>query len=111
MIKLSFFDGFNVALPYQQIIVLANPSAALTMTGTATPSDVRKGKTFYNTDASTQLTGVYTTPTVYPPPPKTKIKHVENPINEPLALTTTVLLAQKVRDARLRRIKLLNDLR
>ena len=109
--NILFFEGFIVSVPQQQIQVLANPSAALVMNGTATPADVRKGKTFYNTDASIQLTGAYTPPTVYPPPPKTKIKHVENPINEPLALTTTVLLAQKVRDARLRRIKLLNDLR
>lgn len=108
---MSFFDGFMVAVSNQQIQVLANPSAALVMTGTATPADVRKGKTFYNTDAGTQLTGTYTPPIVYPPPPKTKIKHVQNPINEPLALTTAVLLAEKVRDARLRRIKLLNDLR
>jgi hypothetical protein len=68
------------------------------LTGDASPSDVTRYKTFYNTDATTKLTGTMNLP--LPTKPRTIIKRVENPADEALLMATGVLL---VRNRQLKR--------
>lgn len=103
MIILSFFDGFITAVPQQQLQVLANPKAALIMTGTAAPEDVLSGKTFYSTSPETKQVG--NLKPIQPQLSFNRIKHVQNPIDEPLALTTAVLLAKELRRSRMAKFK------
>lgn len=96
----SFFDGFITALPQQQLQVLANPQAALTMTGTATPEDVLTGKTFYSTNPGTIQTGTLVQSGggylyIDRPVVKEVIVEKENPVNIDLLKLTTNLLKQK----------------
>jgi hypothetical protein len=85
---LSFFDGFNLAV---EQVPAPTTASAITLTGTATPADVLVGKTFYSTNAATQLTGKLTIPVVAP---RTIIKRVENPADEALLMATGVLLVR-----------------
>ena len=69
------------------------------LTGTAQPDNVVAGKTFYNTDPLTQLTGIYVAPSGVASR-RTVVKHVVNPADETLLMATGVLL---VRNRQLKR--------
>ena len=68
------------------------------MTGTATPTDVLTGKTFYSTDASTLETGTLIQSGggyLYIDRPVEKIVEKENPVNNTLLALTANLIQQK----------------
>jgi hypothetical protein len=97
----TFTQTFTLTEETSWVITLfttAEDALTPALSGDAAPTDVADGRTFYNTDATTKLTGSMLLP--LPTKTRTIIKRVENPADEALLMATGVLL---VRNRQLKR--------